>query len=225
MAIALDVVASSSGAATDVLTYSVNIADTDNRLLVVSACFEDTSSGLHISGVTYNGTAMTQLGSEVVFGGGRDVMGMYYALNPDTGAHDVTVSYSATMVGVNSGAIVLNSATQAAPILTTATGTSTTPVVAITVSTVNSWAVDAVANVTSGSDMTEDSGQTVRFDCNGAMRFKGSTRAPAVSTNMGWTIATDKSWAIMAAVVSPYSAPPAYTVGVMTPSSHYWGGV
>ena len=70
------------------LTWS-HTCSGDNRILFV--CAQNNSSGLnHISGITYNGVALTKI-NEIV-GGLPGVLSLWYLINPPTGAHNIVIT-------------------------------------------------------------------------------------------------------------------------------------
>lgn len=87
--------ASSTGwvAAATSLTYSHTNAGSDRALAV--GIYHFNGSG-NVSGVTYNGVSMTQLGTVVADGSGGDVY-LYGIANPATGANNIVISESASM--------------------------------------------------------------------------------------------------------------------------------
>lgn len=78
-------------------TFNHTVGSGDNRLLIVGG-FDAGSSGTTITGVTYNGVAMTYVNS-VKNPPENRFSWMYYLLNPDTGTHAVSISFSSGDVG------------------------------------------------------------------------------------------------------------------------------
>lgn len=95
MAIAFDASSGSKGAGSSTLTWS-HTCSGSNRTLVVG-CASKTDD--YITGVTYNGVAMTQVDKTTGGGGGAEYM--YILANPASGANNivVTASVSIDMMG------------------------------------------------------------------------------------------------------------------------------
>jgi len=90
MAIAYD--SSAKGTTTtSSLTFAHTCSGT-NRILFVAARFYQTDK---ITGITYNGTAMTFINKRQDNAGNNCYIYLYYLLNPDTGTNNVVVSASA----------------------------------------------------------------------------------------------------------------------------------
>ncbi len=92
MAIAFD--AASTGEKTTSST-SITVSHTctgNNLILFVGVGTFDSSAGQKVSGVTYNGVAMTQIGTRRVAGSLDNTL--WYLINPATGTHDIVASYA-----------------------------------------------------------------------------------------------------------------------------------
>lgn len=100
MAIALDATASNFTGAGTSITVSHTCSGSD-RILLVGVITNDTTD--KITGVTYNGVAMTRLSSQG--SAGLNFLGyIYYLIAPDTGTHNIVVSRSDSgVVGGMSG--------------------------------------------------------------------------------------------------------------------------
>lgn len=92
MAIALDTSASSSASSTTSHSFSYTCTGSD-LLLWVYIIFFQTSDVL--STITYNGVAMTQVGTQSSAGAGTRLYS-YVLANPATGAHNVSCTWSGT---------------------------------------------------------------------------------------------------------------------------------
>lgn len=71
------------------LTWSHTVGSKTNRLLVVCVFASDYSAIPAISGVTYNGVAMTKAREDYLYGGASSIWMLH---NPPSGAHNVVVS-------------------------------------------------------------------------------------------------------------------------------------
>lgn len=91
MAIARDATSSGSTTATSLTVSHTNTGS--NLILVASLITSASSAGDIVTGVTYNGVAMTRQ-STIVLGGNVARLYMYYLLAPATGANDIVISTS-----------------------------------------------------------------------------------------------------------------------------------
>lgn len=111
-------------------TMSHTVGSGSNQALVVFAAAEDGST-FSATGVTYNGIAMTQHGSEVVVASslGSLAISAWVLVAPATGANDVVVTYDGEVSDGHTWAISLNNVDQANPLATSVTS-SQNPVTA-----------------------------------------------------------------------------------------------
>lgn len=197
MAIAIDAVSSGKTAAgaSATLTISHTVSGS-NRAIIVGV-----SANLATAGVTYNGVAMTQAVAQSS-GGPRGAI--FYLVNPDTGTHDIviTISSAGRIVG---GGISFTGVDISSPIGTTnsATGTSTTPSVALTNVPASAFVVDTGG--AGNRTWTVDASQVERWnlieDSNNVTGV-GSTEAGAGGTNtMSWTLGSSGEWIMMGVAV------------------------
>lgn len=201
-AIAFDVQATPAFSTANVTTLSTaafTIAGA-NRLLVVGVL---SGAGTPVNPVSVKwpssgGTALTQIGTTLVLGG--NVRLSFWALKaPATGSGQVVVDWgtnqdetgivAASYTGVDQTTTFRSSGTP-----NTATGTDTTPTVAVT-SVSGDWVVDAVGFLDNGGSsltLTVGASQTSHGEVEGAnLAFEGLGTshevASGVSTTMSWT--------------------------------------
>lgn len=157
-------------------------------------------AGQTVSGITYNGVALTQIGTAAV--NGSTSAGHWRLIAPASGAHNVVVTLSADTAALMAGATTYSGVDQTTPTGTsnTATGNSTTPTVDIA-----SVSGDIVVDVVAGSPVfTLDSagaGQTAEWnisDSGAQFRRGGGSRetATTTTTTMSWSVSTASTWAI-----------------------------
>ena len=200
MAIAFDAASSSGGAAVTSVTWSHTTSGA-NRALIVGVSFWNGSTQ-SISGVTYAGTAMTNVGGATDLSNDR---AQQWALsNPTTGANNVVVSFSAAVDAV-CGAVSFTGAHQTTASLTgtqaTATGTSTAPSVNVTSAT-GEIVIDTLAQFAQTD--TVGAGQTQRWNATfGSEDGAGSTEAGAATVTMSWTLGASADWALVGVGVKP----------------------
>lgn len=170
-----------------------------NLILVVGVFTYDITAGdREVSGITYNGVALTKINHSL---NTNHRVELWYLINPATGSNTVAV----TMAGVNSkvgaGAISLTGAAQSGqPEATgTATGSSTSPSVDVTTVADNSWVIDCVIHQFFTTRETGDcpnsavgAGQTERYfigddaaEAGGAGSTEGP-KTPAEAVTMSW---------------------------------------
>jgi hypothetical protein len=153
MAIAFDSASSKYESGTVSSTSLSHTCSGANRFLVVGV---RTYGGDYVSGVTYNGVAMTSVG--VLTGGnlGTDRLRTYYLIAPASGTNNVVVSFSpdgrADVVALSLTGALQSSQPDASG---SATGSSATATRSITTATDNAWSVMAVSmNGASGAFST-----------------------------------------------------------------------
>lgn len=138
MAIAFDSASAALSQGNSVLTFS-HTCSGSNRLLIVGISSDD---GNLVSGVTYNGVAMTQIGSPLNTGF-TEYIYLFYLVAPTSGSNNVAITGTG---GHNFRAEALSypGADQTAPIDSTNTGTvsaASSITVATTVVAANCWLV------------------------------------------------------------------------------------
>lgn len=199
--IGFDAVAGANKSGTTV-TVPITVANNGNRVLVVGVGSDTISGDCSASSVTYNGVALT------LIDGGRyanqapgdptdDYISLWYLLAPDTGAHNVVVSFTNTPSnGASAVAISLYGVAQRAPEAFTKTlADANSPISAnITTLTNNSWLVDVFGNMNSATNATAGSGQTERARQSNMQDLELSTKLVAIAgpTSTSWT--WDNTW-------------------------------
>lgn len=147
------------------VSHTVTASGSD-RVLIAFVATEDGSDADLLTGVTYNGVAMTEVEKHDFFSSGRKEHFIYYLADPDTGTHDIVASFDGTNDrGLISGASFLN-ASQTTP-TNTAEGRGTGGVLDISITTAsdNSWVVgggqgDTSSDPATCDDTTLDTGST-----------------------------------------------------------------
>lgn len=136
------------------LSFSCTSSGTD-RIAFVSAT---SNGGFTVSSVTYNGVAMTQVGSK----SDGPTQYLYYIVNPPTGASTVTITTTGSAVAGSCS--TYSGVDQTTPIdnsTTTGTVTTTSFSSTVTVNTNNSWTL-ATSRAASASALTAGAGTTLR---------------------------------------------------------------
>lgn len=198
-------------------TFNLNAGTTANRVLVVGVSLNIVNApGTTVSGVTYNGTALTLAGAHNDSGNTRRVE-MWYLIAPTTGTHQVAVSLTRAggtgNVGAYAGAVVLTGADQTAPVRSFVSGDGTGTVASLDVpSGVYEVVVDTLAiggaqsisgvGTTQNSQWNGNSGGTQAYDVDGG----GSTRTGAPSVPMSETLSASTNWSVGALSIRPAQA-------------------
>lgn len=189
--------AASTGSAENTnVSWSHTAAGSDRVLLVYIYYWNGGNTGSRISGVTFNGVALTFLDTQRDAGAQQRTMDVWYLLNPDTGTH--TIAVSGMGFGSKCGVgISLSDAAQSAPTAFKANGNSTTASVTLT-GTVNDLFIDAAGESNNGTDSTMTAGgsQTDRAQVTetGNQRMASSTAQGSASLAMIWTLQLTRNW-------------------------------
>jgi hypothetical protein len=154
MAIAFDAAATSSALGASSLTYS-HTCTGSNLILWVSAGVNSADASDHVTGVTYNGVAMTRAVASINAVANEDPVYLYYLVAPATGAHNVVVSLNASKDVYSVASSYTGAAQTGQPDATTsgATGLGTANSLSMSLTVVASgcWVISAATDEQSGS--------------------------------------------------------------------------
>jgi len=176
------------------LTFSHTVTGTDTILFVEAGQWQ---TGDAITGVTFNGTAMTLVDKQQV-GSINTYVYLYYLIAPATGTHDVVISSSGSADIRGAAASYTGAAQSGVPDATSKSSTTSGGDATGIVTTIadNSWVVmssfhqDCSTGCTAGADTTIRKGGTgnmgVLSDSNAAVTPAGS-RTLIVNGNSGST--------------------------------------
>lgn len=183
MAIAFDNSNTSNSTSSATLTYSLTVGTGANRFLIVGFSFNKLVLP-SITGVTYNGVAMTASANNPKnpTGDVTVAVALFYLANPASGANNVVITLGGTADGISSQAASytgVNNIPQDFSVVG-ASGTSATLTTTTTID--NSWLVgifrnDADGNGTAGTGTTRRAsitGQSALYDSNAALTPAGS---------------------------------------------------
>jgi len=210
MALAHDADSSSSGTAVSTLTWShINAGD----LLVVGV---DTFyiaarySIQAVTGITYNGVALTKIDAQDA--GVYCRSELWYLIAPAAGTHDIVVTLADVTGYIVGGATSWTGADQSSPLGTAAKATGTTTPVTVNVSSVaGEYVVDsACAFMVTAITLTVGASQTSAWNETPATGYvgAGSYEASASTITMSWTLsAAALGWATVAVPIKPATAP------------------
>ena len=179
-------------------TFSHTIGSGSNRLLVVLVATEDgTAADAVVSGVTYNGVAMTLVPSSrsTHTGTGTNESAIFYLLNaslPTAGAYNVQITTAGTTDIIGSAISLFGVRQQAAEAVATNTSTVNTVSTNITTVTNGAWVLDVLSNGGSANQAftTTTTGMVERTElASGAHSSATSTKptTTAGSTTMSWS--------------------------------------
>lgn len=172
------------------------------------------ANGNTVSGVTYNGVAMSLLARSSL-SGSNDRSEIWGLANPATGSHTVAVTGANCYGTIGAASFTGIDQTTSTGTAATATGSSTGPTVN-TSSASNEVVVGAVS-YDSGTSTT-GGGQTPLWNVNSAQDTAASYETGAATTTTSWTIPT-APWAIAAVPLKPSGA--AASTSLPPPSPAY----
>lgn len=241
MAIALDAhtaagVSITANPITSPRTFSHTTGSGANRLLVVTAQMRGggTSPQGTVTGVTYNGVAMTPVTTEAISATAHTVM--YYLVNPPSGANIVSVAHTlVTSAHLVVSATSLEGVDQTNPLdaFNKAAASSAGPMTTSVTTTVDDcWIIDSCAMRTQTSDVATMTAVTNRVSRTNALtganglRGLSSTLGPAGvagAKTMQWTKTLNHDWAIMAAAFRPAATADPIYKGAGNRASRYLG--
>jgi hypothetical protein len=167
-----------------------------------------------VSGVTYNGVAMTRLDDLLALSpDGNSAVEMFILKEPlpAAGAHTVQVTLNAGINYAVGGSVSFNDVNQVTPtrVFTRNSG-NTSPATITVASATNEIVLDTVATKFEAGILTAGAGQTERWNgvttsCFGVLNSvgAGSTKPGATSTTTTWTEGTSQPWAMGAVSVVP----------------------
>jgi len=144
--------ASSSNATASSLTYSLTVGSGSNRMLWTSVAFLDNSGTDFVTGITYNGTAMTRSASVRPTFTNAYQCYLYYLFAPSTGANNVVVSLSGSKTIYSSSAAYTGAAQSGAPDFSTHSQANVANISTSTnVTTANSWLISTFGDGQNGT--------------------------------------------------------------------------
>ncbi len=188
----------------DSFTISHTTSGTD-RLMLVGISHNPNNDEI-VSSITYNGTALTLVGSATYSNDTRAEIWRLVA--PDTGTHDVVITFSANMsYGAVADVMTFTEVNQTTPLGTfaSASGESAGPATVNVSSVTNELVFDTVACETCDS-LTVGGGQTEYWNLSqndGHVMGAGSTEPGAATVTMSWTLGSLDYWAIGAVPIKP----------------------
>jgi len=185
-------------------TFAHNVSSEKNRILIVGVGYRNASTDGDITGITFNGVALTKISEQT----GESGAELWYLLNPDSGSHNIVVTASGSIRGWGVGAVDLYNCNQNDPINTYNIGAgSGSPNVSVTTDEDECMIVDMFSHRYDGN-RTPGAGQTQIYQGEQYNdRFGASYKylASAGATNMSWSGSSD-TWSQIVAAFN--TAPP-----------------
>ncbi len=172
-----------------------------NRVLVV---YTRTYDGDNITGVTYNGTSMTEVSTAQGFGSGTDKHRAWILVAPSSGANNIVVSLSGAL-RCEIYALSLTGANQAyQPDASSKTnGSSTSATNSVTTIADNSWVVYGMeGNGSTGFSAGTNSTQVQYITNRGTIGY-GGPKTPAGSFTQATTISGSGQWTFRQVAIQP----------------------
>lgn len=204
MAISINATSSASATNVNSLTFSHTVSGSDTILFV--GISNNGNPPIAISGVTYNGSAMTAVwntkGTCFYVGSA-----LFYIINPTTGTNNVVISWTSTSGYVSAGAVSMTGVHQTVPLGTGTTASGPFQTVGPATTTVSSATGEVVicccGNLWASISTSETS--QVEIEYYGSMESLGiSTTAGAASVSPAWSgTGGYNEWHIGAVPVKP----------------------
>jgi hypothetical protein len=176
---------------------------TGAAVLVLRCTYHDGNFGRTISGITYDGVALTKVDSAGPLFGMRAEL--WYLVGPHTGSHNVVVSYTAACTQHSHEARNYINVNTSSPVGTPQKTTATAHTVSVTVTGVGAGALVIEVTKYFSSESSPNSGQVQDFEDNiSSYRGAGSHKSGTGSISMGWTRdnAGNCDWAIVAVALN-----------------------
>lgn len=227
MAIAFDVASNGrAGPSVTSLTFSHTCTGSNLILVVGTSVSDTTDTNRPVTGITYAGVAMTKI-REDDEATADFTSGLWYLINPATGANNIVVTTTGSVSRIIAGGISLTGAAQSGQPDAHNGALTTTTSITVDVTTVadNCWVIDAYSSSWGGTNPVAGGGQTQRWiNAGTAADGIGSTegpKTPAGAVTMSWTAGSLPS----AGAISAASFAPSGVSAVTTLSSLLLMGV
>ena len=175
-------------------SHTVNVVD--STVLIVGLSWRNVGAGTQtVTSVTYNGSAMTLVRKDEYHQSASKSTGIYYLVNPASGAHTVQVTWEGTIYKAVGGAVSFTGVDQTNPVNAsagTAGATGTALSTSITTTVANTMLFDVVNVRNPSSSSSAGGGQTSRWNFMNSSHVNGAastmSHATASQTAMTWTI-------------------------------------
>ncbi|MGI1661380.1 hypothetical protein ACRDNQ_03980 [Palleronia sp. KMU-117] len=172
-------------------TVSFTVGTGLNRIMFVGICTFNSGGSNKVTGVTYAGVSMTQIGP-VVAVQSNEHMTMWYLLNPTSGTNNIVASFSSSQAFSWLAASAYSGVDQAVPEANSSgNGVGITETGTVTTLTNNAWAV--MMGFNNGNSLAAGTATTLRDSSSFRMGAfdSGGAISPAGSTTLTYTGAND----------------------------------
>jgi len=190
MAIAYDNAASLQVTSATSATVSLTVSSGSDRYLIAGAGTSISGGVYRVSGVTYNGVALTQR-TGTIAPQSNFVNGGWYLANPASGANNLVASFtSSAPFGWLAGSCYTGVAQTAPEATNSGTGSGTTEVGSVVSTSDNAWGV--MVGVNNGANLAASTGCVERTDATRmAMYDSNGPKTPAGTISMTFTGGND----------------------------------
>ena len=223
--IAVDATSTAQTSASSV-TVSHTTSGSD-RLMLVGISTVDAAGAPAPSSVTYNGTALTLVGSRV--NGNNNVrVDIYQLVAPDLGTHDLVVNFASAPDAATVGVQTYTGVNQTTPLGTFASQQGNNNSASATVTSAGDELVFGAVAVDSGTnfDLLPGTGETERWDLfqtGGANGGGGTEPGAAGSVALSWSWSTNSRFAVGGVSIKPKYAGGEAFVTKLTPAGNAVG--
>ena len=197
------------------VNLSVTVTSTQSNLLLVFKVFGEKSTALNVSGITYNGVALTKLYATTTPTTNSSTWQIWYLVNPATGTHNSTTTFSTTASSYGICAESYYGVNQTTPFDTSNgayVNATTTVSTTLTTTLANEWITSfAGDNGPAGSGIVNPapgSGDTSSCSFNtGGLHFGAAYRSipTAQTTSTQWIQGTSTWYGMAAGAIEPTS--------------------
>lgn len=193
-------------------TFSHTCTGSDRILFVT--CMHGSGTGDHVTGITYNGVAMTRISRST---SSNEACYLYYLIAPDTGAHDIVVSLDTATTCRATSASYTGALQSGVPDAsgTNTTETGTTLSKAITTILDNCWLVYGVSLADGSAATATDSGSVRQQESENCIGDSNGAKTPAGSYSGGITWGSSGDACMVIASFAPAGAAPADTSNML----------
>lgn len=177
-------------------TFSHTVASgQSNQILLVTV-----DAGATVSSVTYNGVALTQLGSKTV--SGSEALSLWYLLAPAQGAHNVVITCASSTFIIGASTSYYNVAqTGTFGTLASNAGSGTSSTNTVTTTSSTQRVIDGVNNTAASTD-TPTASQTKREQPTSSGVAVGDIAATGSNMTLTWSFSSS-NWAQLSVAMNP----------------------
>ena len=193
-----------------------------NRLMLVGVSLDPGNKGsksCSVRGITYNGTALTKVGTAI--NSNRSRVEIWGLIAPAAGTHNVVITFNrAVNSGAVAGIMTFTGVNQSTPFGTLAAASGSSRTAGVSVSSATGEVIFGVIDAKTSRSLSQGALQTERWDLiagdshrtgkgdnhedgRGDSHGAGSTQPGAATVTSSWTLGSPADWAIAAVPVKP----------------------